>query len=464
MWFGNKIRLFALLSSGLACLGASVPSARTPPIVGGRGNHSKGLRGFNLAAFTLIELLVVVAIIAILAALLLPTLQAAREKARRASCMSNLRQAGLALTAYAGDYAGYHPSWAGWNEFPRWDPNHSPSTGFIPVAWVERDGRRVVQSFAHAVAAVERGMAIATRGPAAEGWTDEDKGAMPAAGEFSYIASGMGILLTSGYLADGRTLLCPSMMGHDWRTLQRDGDNVWFRRDVFQRLGGTSGRALEYPASLTAAATDFQTTHSVLVSYQYRGVPARVLSGGYHSLYTDRQWYWVRPHLQVWTGAPPFKSQRILGDRAIVIDTMDNTHENHRSGLAPELFGRHGGAVRWHHLEGYNVLHGGGSVRWHGDPQKRIAYAFRGGHSGYRNGLPASWSSSRPSYWNLTLPNASIGNHSSPALAGYYDCVETGFRSAQQVWNEFDRAIGVDVPVGEEEGGHWNWHFDWPPG
>ena len=63
----------------------------------------------NRAAFTLIELLVVIAIIAVLAAILFPIFAQAREKARQASCLSNLKQIGLATVMYASDYDGTYP-------------------------------------------------------------------------------------------------------------------------------------------------------------------------------------------------------------------------------------------------------------------------------------------------------------------------------------------------------------------
>jgi prepilin-type N-terminal cleavage/methylation domain-containing protein len=61
-------------------------------------------------AFTLIELLVVIAIIAVLASMLMPVFAQARESARRAVCMSNLRQIGMALQMYATDHSERVPA------------------------------------------------------------------------------------------------------------------------------------------------------------------------------------------------------------------------------------------------------------------------------------------------------------------------------------------------------------------
>jgi prepilin-type N-terminal cleavage/methylation domain-containing protein len=113
-------------------LRTSNPRARRARPVPAEGGGAATTAGKD--SFTLIELLVVVAIIAVLVSILLPALGAARESARATVCLSNMKQLGLGITAYAADfndwmYISYDRNNVTW---PDWWAQALGHAGYLP--------------------------------------------------------------------------------------------------------------------------------------------------------------------------------------------------------------------------------------------------------------------------------------------------------------------------------------------
>ena len=398
-------------------------------------------------AFTLIELLVVIAIIAVLAALLLPALAAAREKGRRAACLSNLNQTSKALESYCGDYGQYFPSWTAWGKLPcvkrTFRINMYGMAMYDPVEeglyQDPREGRVVrLQSMA------AYGTVLESLGPA------NDMRCLFAgevivypAGKLRFGPNGLGFLATAGYIGDVGIFYCPtstnmppSMISAEsyWLAgrLPPDGRaRAVTTLSQIQDAGGRDG------ASITHWAGDLLSTYAgrwaeyssyaqaILGNYAYRCVPTGLFPDDQtNDTYHPVRMLYTRPHKLVVPGEPPFKTQRQLGGRAVVSDSW---------GKSVSQPTEEPGNGWWGHRVGYNVLYGDWSAKWYGDPQQGIMYwPQRTVHL----------------YWCQYGMNANIVSEYEQLKGASAGSVQRN-PGAVSVWHLFDVREGIDVGVDE---------------
>jgi len=262
------------------------------------------------------------------------------------------------------------------------------------------------------------------------------------AGHLNLGPNGLGFLLSGGYLADAAVYFCPTSTnmpgtfvgGGYAATSQMRSQAAKSLGDV-RRAGGTDAHSIMYgdwswlPDSYTYQPDGNGSIARVLLShYAYRNLPMDIFPN-----YVDEP-SWNQDYVRMaytkpynWqkmvdiVGKPPFKTQKLLGGRALIVDSFAKNLG--REATTDPGMGAYG------HRDGYNVLYGDWHAKWYGDPQQQFI-----------------WWPSHADQWSREGMAHNI-------MTDYFDQTNSAnnsqWKGAVYVWHLLDKDAAIDVGADE---------------